>query len=135
MAERLASPATPVPRSATNALGGGKRRALPVDLRDLLEEHGYIRGRPDPDPNPTGGRPAAPVYEVNPSSTKARDTSNRSDTTGSPTRFCPFCPFRHRRRAPPHVVGIACDQSELRPPTRVKLIRAGAQMISEADAA
>ena len=33
---------------------------------DLLEDHGYIRRRPDPEPGPQGGRPPSPVFDVNP---------------------------------------------------------------------
>jgi replicative DNA helicase len=36
---------------------------------DLLEAHGWIRRQPVPEPGPQGGRPPAPVYEVNPNDT------------------------------------------------------------------
>jgi replicative DNA helicase len=33
---------------------------------DRLEDHGWIRRRPDPEPGTKGGRPPSPVYDVNP---------------------------------------------------------------------
>ncbi|HEY3718421.1 MAG TPA: YfjI family protein [Jatrophihabitantaceae bacterium] len=37
---------------------------------DLLDQHGYIRPRPDAQPRPTGGRPPSPTYDVHPAVTE-----------------------------------------------------------------
>jgi 5S rRNA maturation endonuclease (ribonuclease M5) len=52
-------------------------RAADLDAPlERLEDHGWIRRRPDPEPGPQGGRPPSPTYDVNPAVTYSEDSQD-----------------------------------------------------------